>query len=303
MPQGTVKWFMPEKGYGFIRRDNGEDVFVHYSEIVGDGFRQLEQGQRVRFDITQAKHGPMALNVTLVQGHMDRRCPKCSKAMTIDLGDVVTFQLRLKCPDCHARLKLENNGAVLIDDERESNKRTLSGMVEIALADGSVSESELALLQQKAKELGLDERSLDDFLTIGQAASRESQTPARIEAYGENKSHYLDDGDTYDWAKFAARIAQLRPDHPHLRHYRDDFLEMISHNADKMKGLARWWNRLYEESSDSTEWDEILEHRQRCLDMAASLRALRDEIVTLGKREFLSYVKAMAPSLDTDTDW
>jgi CspA family cold shock protein len=66
MPQGTVKWFNPEKGYGFIRRDDGEDVFVHYSAIAGEGFRSLEEGQRVEFEVTEGKKGPQAANVTKV---------------------------------------------------------------------------------------------------------------------------------------------------------------------------------------------------------------------------------------------
>jgi CspA family cold shock protein len=64
MPQGTVKWFNPEKGYGFIRQENGEDVFVHYSSISGDGFKSLEEGQRVEFEIAPGRKGPQATNVT-----------------------------------------------------------------------------------------------------------------------------------------------------------------------------------------------------------------------------------------------
>ena len=64
MAAGTVKWFNPEKGYGFIRQENGEDVFVHYSSIAGDGFKSLEEGQRVEFDIAPGRKGPQAVNVT-----------------------------------------------------------------------------------------------------------------------------------------------------------------------------------------------------------------------------------------------
>jgi CspA family cold shock protein len=53
--QGTVKWFNGSKGYGFIERDSGEDVFVHYSAILADGYRSLEEGQRVEFVVTRAK--------------------------------------------------------------------------------------------------------------------------------------------------------------------------------------------------------------------------------------------------------
>jgi CspA family cold shock protein len=63
---GTVKWFNGGKGYGFIEREEGEDVFVHYSSIQGDGFRNLEEGQRVEFEIEQGAKGLQAANVTIV---------------------------------------------------------------------------------------------------------------------------------------------------------------------------------------------------------------------------------------------
>jgi cold shock protein len=64
--QGTVKWFNADKGYGFIAVDGGKDVFVHYSAIMMDGYKALEQGQRVEFDITQGQKGPQAEAVRAV---------------------------------------------------------------------------------------------------------------------------------------------------------------------------------------------------------------------------------------------
>jgi cold shock protein len=67
MAQGTVKWFNAEKGYGFIAQDNnGADVFVHYSEINAGGFRSLEEGQRVEFEVGQGAKGPQATGVRVV---------------------------------------------------------------------------------------------------------------------------------------------------------------------------------------------------------------------------------------------
>jgi CspA family cold shock protein len=61
--QGTVKWFNAEKGYGFIQVEGGNDVFVHYTAITGEGFRTLEEGQSVEFDIVEGQRGPQAANV------------------------------------------------------------------------------------------------------------------------------------------------------------------------------------------------------------------------------------------------
>ncbi len=64
MVNGTVKWFNESKGYGFIEQESGEDVFVHYSAISGDGFKTLKEGQRVQFDVVKGPKGPQASNVT-----------------------------------------------------------------------------------------------------------------------------------------------------------------------------------------------------------------------------------------------
>jgi cold shock protein len=63
MAEGTVKWFNDSKGFGFIEQDNGPDVFVHFSEIQGDGFKSLAEGDRVSFEVTQGQKGPQSSNV------------------------------------------------------------------------------------------------------------------------------------------------------------------------------------------------------------------------------------------------
>lgn len=63
MEQGTVKWFNNDKGYGFINRESGDDVFVHFSAIQGDGFKSLDEGQHVTFDVEEGDRGPQAVNV------------------------------------------------------------------------------------------------------------------------------------------------------------------------------------------------------------------------------------------------
>ena len=63
---GTVKWFNAEKGYGFIEREGASDVFVHFSAIVGDGYRSLNEGQRVEFDVAPGRKGEEAQNVRVI---------------------------------------------------------------------------------------------------------------------------------------------------------------------------------------------------------------------------------------------
>ncbi len=63
MTEGTVKWFSDQKGYGFIEQDNGEDIFVHHSQIEGSGFKTLSEGERVEFEVGQGQKGPAAQNV------------------------------------------------------------------------------------------------------------------------------------------------------------------------------------------------------------------------------------------------
>jgi len=66
MAVGTVKWFNDAKGFGFIKQDDGPDVFVHFSAIQGDGFKSLAEGDRVQFDVIEGQKGPQSANVTKI---------------------------------------------------------------------------------------------------------------------------------------------------------------------------------------------------------------------------------------------
>ena len=66
MAKGRVKWFNDSKGFGFLEQENGEDVFVHFSAISGNGFKSLAEGEAVRFDVVEGQKGPAAANVTKV---------------------------------------------------------------------------------------------------------------------------------------------------------------------------------------------------------------------------------------------
>ncbi|GBE04960.1 MAG TPA: cold-shock protein [Nitrospirae bacterium] len=67
MAEGTVKWFNESKGFGFISKENGSDVFVHYSSLQGDGFKTLNEGDKVSFDVEEGEKGPKAVNVVKLQ--------------------------------------------------------------------------------------------------------------------------------------------------------------------------------------------------------------------------------------------
>lgn len=67
MLQGKVKWFNKEKGFGFLTSEDGQDYFVHFTGIVGEGFRTLEEGQEVTFEVSEGKKGPMAVEVSVAK--------------------------------------------------------------------------------------------------------------------------------------------------------------------------------------------------------------------------------------------
>ncbi len=67
MPEGTVKWFSDQKGFGFIEQESGDDLFVHFSEIQGDGFKTLNEGQKVSFESQEGPKGPQATNVSPIE--------------------------------------------------------------------------------------------------------------------------------------------------------------------------------------------------------------------------------------------
>lgn len=66
MPKGVVKWFSNPKGYGFIKTDDGKDIFVHYSALSGDGYKSLNEGDQVEFEVQQGPKGPQAKNVVKI---------------------------------------------------------------------------------------------------------------------------------------------------------------------------------------------------------------------------------------------
>ena len=80
MSDGTVKWFNPRKGYGFIATDDGRDIFVHYANISGEGYKTLNEGESVSFDVVEGEKGPRAENVTQKSGSSSQAAPAKSEA-------------------------------------------------------------------------------------------------------------------------------------------------------------------------------------------------------------------------------
>ena len=89
---GTVKWFNSDKGFGFIQQDNGPDVFVHFRAIMGDGFKKLEEGQRVEFKVTQGQKGPQAEEVRVVWQSTDEFIRKAPTMWIIGVFLILYFQ-------------------------------------------------------------------------------------------------------------------------------------------------------------------------------------------------------------------
>ena len=96
MEHGTVKWFNNEKGFGFITVDGGDDVFVHFSAIQGDGFKSLEEGQEVEFTIVEGARGPQAAEVTKLYNLLIKDTTFSRESCLLSIYEVLDFWLS-KC--------------------------------------------------------------------------------------------------------------------------------------------------------------------------------------------------------------
>lgn len=234
---------------------------------------------------------------------MSQTCPSCARNIEFDLAGLSSFILRLKCPGCSRNLSYSSGGDELFDLDGEAKKSQLVDLVRLALADGQISEKEGAILRARAADLGLGEHGLAAAVADEREALVGSNEPVLVEEYDEKMRDYREENGTYDWVRFAGRVACLPTGHPHLKRYRDDLVEMLSGNAERMKEAARTWERAYDNSSDSTEWEELLEHKSNCLEIASNLRQLREDVRTKEKEEFLPFVRALHSQLSRSDGW
>lgn len=142
MAQGTVKWFNAEKGYGFIAVDGGADVFVHYSAIQMDGYRSLEEGQRVEFEISQGQKGPQADMVKLADaaGVSNPYLSQIERGLRKPSAEVlqqVAKALRISAETLYVR-------AGILDEKERDELETRA----VILADPSINERQKQVLLQ-----------------------------------------------------------------------------------------------------------------------------------------------------------
>lgn len=215
----------------------------------------------------------------------------CSNQISFDVTGIAAFALRVKCKQCGEWLSLTDTARTLVGVAAGA-KEELSMMVAVAAADGRISNEEASLLHSAAQAMGVDVNVLEELMT--KLPNHESSTLPRPATAYPNREEFKEERGSYDWQGFALHAKDVAAGDPVLKRYRDDIVHMLSHNADHAKDRARYWNDCYDRSADATEWDELLENRQRALDLAASLRQLRNDIQSASRDEFATVIAAVA---------
>lgn len=232
---------------------------------------------------------------------MDYACPSCKGNISIDLNSLNSFVLRMKCPHCNKGLVMNDKDKFFMEQERLSNMKVFEDMIDISLSDGNISEVERSVLIEKSKMYGIEMTTFDDIIKRKKTVSKIVSIPILEEEYSVDIDAYIVDNDMYNWMSFAEIISNLSHEDPNLKNYRDDLLRMLSHNADRVKDLVRKWEEIYNVSESSADWDEILERKDECNEIARSIRSLRKEIEGKNRMDLIQYLKALtAPD---DNGW
>lgn len=230
---------------------------------------------------------------------MEHICPTCKNAIVFDVSSLRNVLLRFECPSCTKKLIISSDSKTLLDAEDRDKKERLSDLVFVALSDGAISTSERQLLIARTKEFGFEEKLLEELLAKHKEQIAATSSMELIEEYTENKSDYLN-GKIYDWPRFMLKIKDINFEDPHLRKYRDDLLNMVSHNAEHFQEIARSWEELYRTSNVQSDWEEYREHMEKCLELAKYLRGLHEKFLCASKSEFIKLcVQLSTPSDDS----
>jgi len=223
---------------------------------------------------------------------MNCKCPKCNNLLVIDLGMIDVFFLRIKCPNCNKILSLNDKSGYFINIDNEEKIKNLKEMVTLSAADGVISDNEMEILMKKTIELGFSESALNSMISKLNIETLIDTDPIFKEEYTEKISDYMDEqGIAFDYYRFMQVIAKINPGNNNLSRYRSDLLSMLSYNINKFKELTRKWEEIYEASTSSSEWDEILDHKNRCNETARGLRDLRSTLEDKNRKEFVEFIK------------
>lgn len=232
---------------------------------------------------------------------MVTNCPACQSSISFDIAQLKNVILKFECPSCSQRLSLSNNGTSIMQAEEQEKLDRMTGMVQLALADGTISDEEMKFLQEQAKTLGIRESVIKDSIAKHSNHNDFKDSITLVEEYSEDKQKYMNDS-LYDFNSFMKIIANLSPNHSNLKNYRDDLLEMIMFNAEMVKDLGRRYEMLYKESTVESDWIEYKENMDKWLEHARILRGVCEELKNASKKELIEKCKMLTTASEDSWD-
>ena len=172
MTKGTVKWFNSQKGFGFITDENGKDVFVHYSGLNMEGYKNLEENQKVEFDVVDGEKGPQATNVTVIKMFTDPNHLRVEDPGQVEGNPVFIYLDAFSKPEYFAEFLPEYSG---MDELKEHYTRGGLGDVKVKKFLNNVLQAELAPIRERRK---MWEQKLPDVYDILKAGSKKARETA-----------------------------------------------------------------------------------------------------------------------------